>query len=180
MQQLAGLSRRLVTEKLVRDANHQQIANSGDLEEVGITLGSEQRVLLMVDILDYTPGKFYIYLLRKTDRDAVMHSVIEKMFVSCFGQSFNAYSFLSDGQSYILLNLQTPHNAPTQEWLSGFMDSLAESCADCVRRAIENYGMEIKVYVGEFLSSLNELGNCKQSLKKCWRMTTSVKSRAAF
>lgn len=164
--QLAGLSRRLVTEKLVRDTNRQQIVDSGVLEEVGITLGSEQCVLLMVDILDYTPGKFDIYLLRKTDRDAVMHSVIEQMFVSSFGQSFNAYSFLSDGQSYILLNLQTPHNAPTQEWLSRFMDSLVESCADCVRQAKENYGMEIKVYVGEFLSSLDELGSCKESLEK--------------
>lgn len=166
MQQLAVLSRSLVTEKLVRDSNRQQIVNSGILEEVGITLDSSQCVLLMVDILDYTPGKFDIYFLRKTDRDTVMHSVIEQMFVSSFEHSFNAYSFLSDGQSYILLNLQTPKSAPTQEWLSRFMNSLVESCADCVRRARENYGMEIKVYVGEFLSSLDELGGCKELLDK--------------
>lgn len=163
-QHLTQLNQRLVTEKLVRDGSRQQIVNSGLLEEVGITLGSDQFVLLMVDILDYTPGKFDIYLMRKTDRDAVMHSVIEQMFVSSFNRGFNAYSFLGDGQSYVLLNLQSQKSPVTEEWLAKFMDSITKSCEECVKQAREAYGIEIRVYVSSFISSLEELGSNKTLL----------------
>lgn len=164
MEHLKQLNRRLVIEKLVRDDNRQQIIHSGLLGEVGITLGSEQCVLLMVDILDYTPGKFDIFPARKTDRDAVMHGVMEQMFISCFGQRFNAYSFLSDGQSYILLNLKTEKKPVTEEWLSKFMEQLENACAARVAHAKEAYGMEIRVYVSSFILTLDELGRCKTLL----------------
>ena len=161
---ITGLNQRLVIEKLVRDSNRRQMISSGILEEVGITLDSEQFVLLMVDILDYTPGKFDIYLMRKADRDAVMHSVIEQMFVTSFSRGFNAYSFLSDGQSYVLLNLQAAPGHITEEWLSGFMEAVTASCAECVQQARETYGIEIRVYVSSFISAMKDLGSSKALL----------------
>lgn len=164
LQRLKQINQNLIVEKLVRDKNRRQIVDSGMLEEADITLGSEQFELLMLDILDYTPGKLDIDLIRKTDRDAILHSVVEQIFVSNFNTSFYTYSFLCDGQSYILINLQTENHSISEEWSRSFVDSLVASCAACVKTAWDTYGIVVKAYISEFISSLDGLGSAKEHL----------------
>ena len=164
LQRLKQINQNLIIEKLVRDKNRRQIVDSGMLEEAEITLGSDQFVLIMLDILDYTPGKLNIDLIRKTDRDAVLHSVVEQIFVSSFNISFYTYSFLCDGQSYILINLQTTTHSLSQEWSHSFVASLVTSCAACVKTALDTYGIVVKAYISEFITSLDGLGSAKDHL----------------
>lgn len=152
----------LAIEKLIHDSHRRQLIKSGILESASITLGSEQFVLLMVDILDYIPGKLTLKMKRSTDRDAELHKLVEEYFISKFCDHFYTYAYLNGGQSYIVLNLQTTNPFPTKQWIQELMNTVFDSCSECVDELMEQYGVSVRVFLSDFVPTLDDLGSRKE------------------
>ncbi len=147
----------LLAEKIVVDSDRRQLISSPSFLHSGITLYSDQFVILKIDILYQILSEHRIDIHVEDSEDHMMGRRLQRTLWEMLPDFFAAYPFIHAGEIYLLLNFKEPLPKTAPASLERSMETLCRTCQQFVNTALSSLNLKVQVYVGPFISSMDKM-----------------------
>lgn len=155
----------LLTEKLVVDSDRKQLASTPSFLRSGITLYSDQFIILKIDILYQILSERRISIQVEEDEDHLLGRRIQRILWEMLPDHFAAYPFIHAGEIYMLINFKEPLNLKDSSTLDKLLEQIYNVCLQFVSEVLSTLNLKVQVYIGPFISSMDKMGFKFETLK---------------
>lgn len=147
----------LLTEKMVVDSDRKQLVSTPAFLRSGITLYTEQFVILKIDILYQFLAQSRISIQVEDSEDYLLGRRLQRNLWEMLPETFAAYPFINAGEIYLLLNFKEPLSKENPADLERAMETLCQVCQNFVNTTLSTMNLKVRVYIGPFISSMDKM-----------------------
>ena len=147
----------LLTEKIVVDSDRRQLVSTPTFLRSGISLYSDQFVVLKIDILYQILSESRVSIQVEDGEDHLLGRRLQRTLWEMLPDIFAAYPFIHAGEIYMLLNFKSPLSKTDPYSLEHSMEILHKACLNFVDLALSSLKLKVRVYIGPFTSSMEKM-----------------------
>lgn len=147
----------LLVEKIVVDSDRKQLIKSPSFLHSGISLYSDQFVILKIDILYQIVSESKIDIQIMDGEDHLLSRRLQRALWEVVPDIFVAYPFIHAGEAFMLLNFKNPVSKSDACSLEHSIGTLHKACQDFVNTAFSSFNLKVRIYIGPFISSMDKM-----------------------
>ncbi len=147
----------LLTEKLVVDSDRRRLVSTPSFLRSGITLFSNQFVILKLDILYKILSESRISIQVADSEDYTLGRRLQQTLWESLPDCFAAYPFIHAGDTYMLINLREPVNAEVSAAVDRVLEQLYHACLGFVSAVRHDMNLKVQIYMGPFISTMDKM-----------------------
>ena len=154
----------LFTEKLVTDPGRLALLKDPAFLRYGPKLGSNQFYIVVLSIVDYdvSGGK---QKERAEDSDAYS-TVVQETFARSMPAQFRCYPFVSDGDLYVLVNLEQGIDASDEKKVLQVNEEFVRCCKNGRDRVLRELGAYAQIYTSAFVNGYDDIDFRLEDLRR--------------